>query len=361
MPDFKKFLINYSPTSLMSNSQQTLVEIVENIQIDEKFTVCHPDYPPIELRSDLVTSFQHLPPQLQLKYLTTQVQNYLYDIYFSHSLRSLAELEIAAQQPTLIRNNLLNGIDVDFCQRLDRANPGHGYIDPDWQIVAETPDRELIVVKDGLHLHIDRQQHLPKEFRSAAIGDPISIYLPHNLADRDTYIAVGNSGTPDRAESVQLYFNFTPAAAIEISEQIARTLNRVGIPFQFAILHDPAMFYRYDAGTLWLPQSGYLAAQGDLAQIYRSHRAEFSPQVPLLTKQLALGLGLAEVPINASFGMQRCEIIATGLLAAIDRDRLLASDKLDLVRQELTLNGIDWQQPHLNSIESDPYIAYVTQ
>jgi HopA1 effector protein family len=345
----------------MSNSQQTLAEIVEKIQIDEKFTVGHPDYPPIELRSDLVTSFQHIPPQLQLKYLTTQVQNYLYDIYFSHGLRSLAELEIAAQQPALIRNNLLNGIDVDFCQRLDRANPSHGYLDSGWQIVAETQDRELIVVKDGLHLHVDRQQHLPKEFRPATIGDPISIYLPHNLADRDTYIAVGNFGTPDRERSVQLYFNFTPDAAIATMPQISHALNKLGIPFQLAILHDPALFYRYDAGTLWLPQAGYLAAQSRLEQIYRSHQAEFSHQVPLFTKQLAPGLGLAEATVNASFGMQRCETIATGLLAAIDRDRLLASDKLDLVRQELTLNGIDWQQPHLNSIEIDPYIAYVTQ
>jgi hypothetical protein len=347
--------------NLMSNPHQVLLEIVENIDIDEKFTVAHPDYPALELRSDLVHSFQHLPPQLQLKYLTAQVQSYLYDIYFSHSLMSLAEIEIASNQPTPIKNNILNGIDVDFYQRLDRANPSHGYIDAGWQIVAATDLQELIVVKDGLHLHVDRHQHLPKDFQQATIGSTIPIYLPHNLADRDTYIAVGNFGAPDRQHSVQIYFNFTPDAAIATMSQLSQALNKLGIPFQFAILHDPALFYRYDTGALWLPQAGYSTAQSHLEQIYRSHQAEFSPQVPLFTKQLAPGLGIAEVSTAANFGLQRCEIIAAGLLAAIDRDRQSIDRKLDLVCQELTLNGIDWQQPHLNSTEIDPYVAYATQ
>jgi HopA1 effector protein family len=345
----------------MSNPQQIFTELVERIAIDEKFTVSHPDYPPLELRADLAANFQHLPAPLQCKYLTTQVQNYLHDIYFTHSLRSLAELEIANQQPAAIKNNLFNGIDVDFCQSLSRANPSHGYSDPDWQVVAETPERELIVVKDGLHLHVDRKQHLAKEYRKAAIGDTIPIYLPHNLADRETYIAVGNYGTPNRAESVQLYFNFTPAAALDTLPQISHSLNKLGIPFQFAILHDSALFYRYDAGTLWLPQAGYLAAQQHLSQIYRSHQAEFSAQVPLFTKPLAPGLGLAEVPATASFGMQRCEIITAALVTTLDRDRLSTTDKLDLVYQALTQQGIDWRQPHLNSIDSDPYVEFETR
>ncbi|WP_310487474.1 T3SS effector HopA1 family protein, partial [Chamaesiphon sp. VAR_69_metabat_338] len=262
--------------------------------------------------------------------------------------------------PRQIQRHIRSG-RLEFTQSLSRANPSHGYIDPDWQIVAETPDRELIVVKDGLHLHVDRKQHLAKEYRKAAIGDTIPIYLPHNLADRDTYIAVGNYGTPDRAESVQLYFNFTPAAALDSLPRISHSLNRLGIPFQFAILHDPALFYRYDAGTLWLPQAGYLAAQQDLSQIYRSHQAEFSAQVPLFTKSLAPGLGLAEVPATASFGMQRCELIAAALVTTLDRDRLGASDKLDLVCQDLAQQGIDWRRSHLNSIDTDPYVELETR
>lgn len=172
---------------------------------------------------------------------------------------SSKELDIIAKQPTQIKNNIINGIDIDLCIRLQQSNTSNGYIDPDWQVVAETND-ELIVVKDGLHLHIDRQQHLPK-LPQAGIGDLIPIYLPHNLVGRDTYIIIGNLGSPDRAKSVEIYFNFTPNAAVAIAQKLTSELNRLSIPFQFAILHDPALFYRYDAGTLWLPHTGYIAVQ----------------------------------------------------------------------------------------------------
>jgi hypothetical protein len=341
----------------------TLTEIVEQIEIDLNFVVRHPDYPPLELQPDIIARFQRIPPQLQTKYLTIQVQNYLYDLYFSHSLVSLQDIEAAAQQPAQIKNNLINGIDIDFHHRLRQSNTSHGYIDPDWQIVAETDSGESIVVKDGLHLHIDRQQHLPTEFKQTAIGEIVPIYLPHNLVGRDTYIMVGNFGMPNSPiSSVELYFNFTPDAAVAIAQTLTRELNKLSIPFQFAIVHNPALFHCYDAGTLWLSQADYLAAQTVLAEIYQTHRVEFSPDVPLFTKQLAPGLGIAEVPTTpGSFGMQRCELLATGLLAAMAQGQTLAADKLNTIRQQFATAGIDELQTYLNPDALDCYSIYIIE
>ena len=336
----------------MLNFSQTILEIVDKIEIEQKFSVRHPDYPPLELKPDLITRIERISPQLQAKYLIIQVQNYLYNIYFSHSSMSIQELDVIAKQLTPTKNNIINGIDIELCLRLQQSNTSNGYIDPDWQVVAETND-ELIVVKDGLHLHIDRQQYLPK-LQQADIGDLIPNYLPHNLVGRDTYIAVGNLGSPDRAKSVEIYFNFTPNAAVAIAQKLTSELNRLSIPFQFAILHDPALFYRYDAGTLWLPQTGYLAVQTVLAEIYQAHQAEFTPDVPLFTKQLAPGLGIAEVSNTpSSFGMQRCQLLAIGLLTAMKQGKTLASDKLDTIRNEFATAGIDWMQPDLHPSASD--------
>ncbi len=344
----------------MSNSLKILTEIIENIEIDRNFIIRHPDYPPLQLEPETIARFQHISPQLRSKYLKIQVQNYLYDLYFSHSLISLKQIDIAAQQPAPIKNNKIDGVDIDFYRRLQQSNTGNGYLDPDWQIVAATENDELIVVKDGLHLHINPQQHLPKNVKSATIGDLVSIYLPHNLVDRDTYIIVGNLGIPDRSNSVQIYFNFTPDAAVAIAQKLTLEFNQLDIPFQFAILHDPALFYRYDAGTLWLSQTSYLEVQEILANIYQAHQAEFSPAVPLLTKQLAPGLGLAEIPATPdTFGMQRCQLLATGLLTAMEQDRTLAADKLKIVCQELATAGIDWRQPYLNPAALDCYSVYV--
>ena len=336
----------------MLNFSQTILQIVDKIEIEQNFIVRHPDYPPLELEPDLITRLERISPQLQSKYLAIQVQNYLYNIYFSHSVMSTQELDIVAKQPIQIKNNIINGIDIDLCLRLQQSNTSNGYIDPDWQVVAETKD-ELIVVKDGLHLHIERQQHLPKLSQSG-IGDTIPIYLPHNLVGQDTYIIIGNLGSPDRAKSVEIYFNFTPNAAVAIAQKLTSELNRLGIPFQFAILHDPALFYRYDAGTLWLPQTGYIAVFTVLVAICQAHQADFSPDVPLFTQHLAPGLGIAEVPNTpGSFGMQRCQLLATGLLTAMKQGKTLTNDKLDTIRKEFATAGIDWMQPDLHPSASD--------
>lgn len=335
--------------------QQILTEIVGKIEITPDLTISHPEYPPLELPPALVTKLPQLSPQFQLKCTIDRVQTYLHDIYFTHRLMSLAEIVIAARQPLQVKNNLIDGIDINFFQRLRQSNTSTGYFDRDWQVVASDGD-ELIVVKDGLHLHIQLHQHLPPDLRQAEIGDVVPIYLPHNLVDRDTYIIVGNAGIPVRATSIQIYFHATPDAAVAIAYQLTSGLNTLNIPFQLAILHDPSLFYRYDSSTLWLCWADYLQVQPVLERIYRSHQTAFSPQVPLFSKQLAPGLGLVEVPTSSDpFGIHRCRLLATGLVTAMARDEPQSTLKLETIRQGFVAAGIDWQQPHLSfsTINSD--------
>ena len=333
------------------------MEIASKIEIDRDFTIHHPDYLPVAIDPDIIDRFQRISTQLQQKFIIAQLRNYLYQIYFERSLLNLEDAT-ATTQTAQIKNNLINGVDVNFYRRLQQQNTSQGYRDTDWKIIAETEECELIVVKDGLHLHIDRR-HLPKQFHRATIGDLVSIYLPHNLVDRDTYIPVGNFGSPSPLDSVHLYFNFTPDTAVAIVHQLTHELNHLEIPFQFAILHNPALFNRCDAGTLWLSQASYRQAQPRLAEIYRAHRSGFSPQVPCLTKELAPGLGIAEVPVTgSSFGMQRCELLATGLLAAVAIGQVTTTDKLNSIAQEFTTASIDLLQPYLNPSGTDGYHSY---
>jgi HopA1 effector protein family len=331
----------------MSYFQQVLTEIVEKVAIDPDFTISHPDYPALTTNPETIAKLHQLSVELQAKYLIAQVQNYLYDIYFSHSLIRSQELDTAAQQHRDVKNNMIDGIDIDFYPRLQQSNTSSGYFDPGWEIIAPTDRGELIAVKNGLHLHLDPQHHLSSE-SDRAVGAIVPIYLPSNLVGRDTYIAIGNAGLPD-SESIQIYFNFTPDAAVEIARALTIELNKLGIPFQFAILHDPALFHRYDAGTLELSQSHYQLVQPVLAEIYQTYQAAFSTPVPLFSKQLAPGLGLVETPTNLdTFGMDRCHLVATGLVLAIDRGQTSSAEKLHLIEQEFGSAGVNLQQPHLN-------------
>ena len=349
----------------MSDFQQTLLEIVENIQIKQDFSICHPEYFPVKLQPEAIARFQKIPLDLQRKYLIGQIQNYIYDIYFTHSLMTIEEIE--AESLCQLKNNIVNGIDINFYQRLEQSNTSTGYLDCGWKVIAQLDNGELIVLKDELHLHIQPQQHLDRSLTQVNIGDTVSIYLPHNSIGQDTYIAIGNLGTSanstrsntELSPSVQLYFNFTPDAAVAISEQLTGELNQLGVPFELAILHDPALFCRYDSATLWMFQSDYLQSQTSIAKIYQTYQSEFSPNVPLCTKELAPGLGIAEVPITpGTFGMQRCELIAIGLFTAMDRCKTLATDKIDCINRELTAAGIDRSQPYLNPAALDRYSIY---
>ncbi|AFY91795.1 T3SS effector HopA1 family protein [Chamaesiphon minutus] len=311
---------------MVSNFQQVFVEIVNNIEIAPDLTISHPDYPPLTIDPDLYARFSQIPIPLQTKFLTDRVRNYLYNVYFTGSLPTIAATAAAAGLGSPITNNLINGVDIDFYRRLQQSNTSRGYFDINWRVVAETDDGELIISKDGLNLHVDRQHHLPPNFHNATIDDTIPIYLPHSLVGVNTYIMVGNAGSPQQRDlqadddplSVKVYFNFTPDAAVAIAQQLTSQLNQLGIAFEFAVLHDPAFFYRYDAATLWLSQANYLKAQPYLINIYQAHQSEFSPQVPLFTKQLAPGLAIAEVPLTTtdSFGRHRCELVARGLVSA---------------------------------------------
>ncbi len=339
-----------------------LEEVVDKIEIKLDFTISHPDYLALEPQPELVTIFQRTSPQLQRKHLISQVQNYLHDIYFSHSLMSFEEIAERAQSPLEVKNNAVNGIDIEFCQKLHHSNTGNGYIDTNWQVTAEADNGELVVVKDGLYLHINPQKHLPKDLGRPNIEDVVPIYLPNNLAGVDTYIMVGDQGVPNQAHSVQIYFNFTPDAAIAITQKITQELNELRIPFQFNILHNPSLFYQYNPGSLWLSRSSYFAVQAFLQKTYEAHQTDFSSNVPLFSKQLALGLGLAEVPTSgATFGEQRCEVLAAGLVIAMEQGKSSLTDKLEVIYQVFSDARIDWLRPYLNPSMSDSYQIYMVE
>jgi hypothetical protein len=339
----------------MSSSHQILTEIVEKVTIDHDFTIVHPDYIPLGTSPETLRKLQQLPVDLQQKYLIAQMQSYLYDIYFNHSLIGVRELAEITQQPHTIKNNLIDGIDIDFYPRLQQSNTSNGYFDPGWEITAKTDGGELIVVKNGLSLYIDLRQHLDPAFQLATPGTIVAIYLPHNLVGQDTYISIGNAGIPSGSELIQIYFNFTPAAAIDINYKLTSALNQQSIPFQFAILHNPALFSRYDAGTLTLNQSEYQLVQSVLVEIYQQHQAEFRSKLPLFSKELAPGLGLVEVPESDTFGQHRCQLLATALVMAIENSHTTTDDKLSTICQFFANAGIDLAQPYLNPMAIDHY------
>lgn len=363
--------LTQQPDSASSQLLDTLQDIVSNVQIQPNFCISHPDYKPLELPAEVISHFRRMPSDIQNKYLSLQLRSFLYGIYYNGSLRTALAPDADSSDLALhqdLENNTFLGVDLAFYEQLHESNGGIGYFDPGWYVVRQESDGSLAVTKGGLTLHIEREQHLQPTEQSAAVGNSVAIQMPRNLVQNGFYMAVGNVGSqshshPNRyQETVRIYFNFSPEGAVAVMSSLTRQLNDISIPFSFKVLYNPADYKRYDSGVLYFQKSNYEAVRQVLETVYAETRTHFHTDVPLFTKLLAPGLGLAEEPdrkfaLQESFGMNRCQIVANGLLEAWHSGDDSPEKRMTSILQHFSLLGIELQCSYLNANSKDIYTS----
>ncbi len=366
-------LLIFPPSQRLDSSAKqlldTLQDIVLNVQIRADFCIRHPDYKPLELPTEMVSRFQRKPLDLQNKYMSLQLRSFLYGIYYNGSLQnSLAlnanSVELAVHQN--LENNTFLGVNLEFYKRLHESNSGEGYFDPGWSVLRQESDGSLAVEKGNLTLHIERDRHLQLAEQSAAVGDSVAIRMPRNLVQNGFYVAASNAGSENRAnqdahpQTVRIYFNLSPEGAVTVMGAITRQLNEIRIPFTFKVLYNPSSYGRYDSGVLYFGRSNYEAVRQAVQSVYAENQSHFQMEVPLFTKLLAPGLALAEEPdhkftAKESFGMNRCQIVANGLLKAWQKGDDSIKGRMTFIFQQFSMLGIEWQRPYLNANSEDIY------
>jgi hypothetical protein len=349
-----------------SNPLQTVLEdIVNQVEIRADFSVRHPDYKPLELPEEATARFQKMPEQMQQKYLSLQLRSFLYGIYYSGSMRQALALDAEENNLALdLENNTVLGVDLEFYNRIHTSNNGQGYFEPGWVILKEEEDGSLVVKKGGLKLHIEHDRHLQPVQQDAVIGDTVAIKMPKNCMQNGFYVSVGNARTnlhKDGSGLVRIYFNLTPDGAVAVMGSLTQQLNEQNIAFDFKVLYNPQDYQRHDSGVLYFDKSSYELVHQVLQQIYQEHQQHFKTEVPLFTLQLAPGLALAEEPDQKfaereSFGMNRCQIIANGLLEAWNQGKNSSDEKMQLIFEQFVLSGIDLNHTHLNADSEDIYL-----
>jgi hypothetical protein len=351
-------LIDSTQTQLAGVNRQlldVLQDIACNIEIQSNFCIRHPNYKPLELPSDAVARFQNLPSQMQQKYLSLQLQSFLYGIYYNGYLRSQLALDNQGNNlPIDLENNSVLGVDVGFYERLHESNRGEGYFDAGWSVLKEEIDGCLAVSKSGLRLHLK-----PTEI-GAVVGDSVAIRMPKNCVQDGFYIAVSNTEAKISKKIVRVYFNLTPEGAVSVMGNLTQMLNAIPVFFHFKVLYNPEEYKRVDSCVLYFEKSDYEVVQKVLKAVYVENQAHFKSEAPLFTKQLAPGLGLAEEPDEKfagqeSFGMHRCQIVANGLLSAWYKDDNSPEGRMQAIIQQFTSLEIDLNCPYLNPSSEDIY------
>ncbi|AFZ01492.1 T3SS effector HopA1 family protein [Calothrix sp. PCC 6303] len=346
-----------------------LEDIVNNIEIKSDFSIRHQNYKPSEIPAETIDRFQKLPDAMQEKYLSLQLQKFLYGVYYNGSIQSeTATEETENKLPLDLENNTALGVDLAFYDRLHESNAGNGYFQPGWLILKEESDGSLAVIKNGLRLHIRRNKHLQPSEREASIGDIVAVKMPKNIVQNGFYLAVGNAGLyrsvdkaiEHRGITVRIYFNLTPSGAVAVMGRLTNYLNEANIPFQLKFLYNPKDYKRHDSGVLYVDKQDYQLVNKFLNSIYLEHQTDFKLEIPLFTKQLAPGLGLAEEPDQKfrdreSFGMNRCQIIANALLEVWYRGKNTPTDRMRAIFDHFSNIGISLEQVYLNANSEDIY------
>ncbi len=359
--------------SIKSNNESSkgllnvLQDISSKVEIDSNLAIIHPEYQPFTILDNAVEYFDKKPQEAQQKYLSLQLRNFLYGIYYNGSMRNSLKLNREVNDLSLIlENNTFLGVDLQFYERLHQSNFGTGYFEPGWYILREEIDHSLAVTKKGLRLHIQRQKHLQAEHQTAVVGDCVSIKMPKNLVQNGFYVAVGNMGLhyyenlENQSVTVRVYFNLTSEGAVAVIGSLTKYLNELAIPNYFKVLYNPKEYQRYDSGVLYFDKRDYKAVGEVLQIIYQDHKSHFKPLVPLFTKKLAPGLALAEEPnqkftSSESFGMNRCQIVANGLLEAWYQGDNSPSTRMNAILNQFSISGIDLQHVYINDNSEDIY------
>jgi HopA1 effector protein family len=340
---------------------EALKDIARNLEIRPDFCIAHPSYTTFELDAKVRCRFEQLPEELKNKYLGLRLKSFLYGTYYNGSIEIAQEPDHNLTNSALnLENNIHKGADIKFYQQLHTSNSGIGYFDSGWLLKGQEQDGSLVVIKDGLTLHINREKHLSPAEQSAVKGNIVSVRMPKNLIQSGYYIAISDIG-PVRHKIIEIYLNVSPEGAVHLMRELTQSLNEAIIPFALKALYNPSEYECHDPLILSFSRDRYEAIWKILQPVYTSYAAYFQPETPLFTKVLAPGLALAEEPEQKffdqeDFGQNRCQVIANALMDARQEGNETAEKRMHAILNHFSLHEISLKHPYLNPTSEDIYV-----
>jgi hypothetical protein len=174
------------------------------------------------------------------------------------------------------------------------------------------------------------------------------------------YYAFGDAlaEVDDGGPALRVYLHAARESAVLLFEILTVGLNARQVPFTLKSMLRPEDADRSDATLLYLPPQRFPAFAELLRQAGAPLRAALEPEVPLFTKPLAPGIGLAESPVTGeSFGMHRCRLVAEGVVEAWSTGRDNEESRRWSVERRFAAEGLSVAAPYLNPGSADVYEA----
>jgi hypothetical protein len=249
----------------------------------------------------------------------------------------------------------------DHTSALSAANNGLGSWEPGWRVVGLEPDGRFSVRKDDITFWVG-PDGLRARTGTPAPGGYARVRVAKEMRSLmpGYYCAIGNGDQEDARDApaplVRYYWHLTARAAVPYMAAITGLLNLRGIPFRTKVLSDPNGYGRADAGVLYLERHDTTRLGDVLAAVHREIGADLRPEVPLFSRALAPGLGVAEDPgTSLTFGQHRCQLAARAVWTSFTRGDATPQQQAVTCAEVVRAANLDPVHPHLEPGSSDHY------
>ena len=244
--------------------------------------------------------------------------------------------------------------DPTLVERLSAANRARDRWDPGWQVYQAGADGRIFVLKG------DRQRAaVPGEYVTDAylgappsVGAMVTLRVPREGRAVQPGFHHMFGEVPgdlwDESFLVRFYFHCTPQHVAELVAALTQQLNRAQVPYRMKALSDATHYTRSDAMVLYIARR-YLRIVAWLVEaLPPALLATLRDAVPLFTRRLRPGIGLAEDPGNGeSFGMQRCRLLAEAMLSAWRLGQIEPEARLRAAKARFAADGLSLDAPWL--------------
>ena len=147
---------------------------------------------------------------------------------------------------------------------------------------------------------------------------------------------------------VRLYWHLTAEAAAPFIRALTREFNAAEVPFVVKVINDPGAYRRADAAVLYMSGCDLDRAREPVSRVHGSIAGGLRREVPMFTRRLADGLGLADdVGNDLSFGQDRCRLAAEGLYLSYSRGDADQAARAGTMAEVFRKSGLDPTRPHL--------------
>lgn len=251
--------------------------------------------------------------------------------------------------------------DPDFQRELSAANQSRARWQPGWRICPSASD-------GGIRLQRGTSIRAPRPLdvyypRPAGANTPASqamLRIERESFDRQTvfYYLYGETLADQFSEfdRVRFYFHCEAAGAPRLIRFLSRQLNEFRIPFQMKCLNNPCAYRRTDGAVLYLRRQHFQIGARIVCAAADELAAWFKPEVPLFSRELVPGVGMADDPgAKDSFGTSRCRMLAEGLIDAWCSGATSTDDRLQFVADRFASLGFDLEQPWLGAYAENIY------